>query len=111
MEKPNREIRRFPRVKLTTPIRIQVRGREDFSRSVGENVSEKGVCFVNDDFIPPSTPVMLEIEVLSRILHPIGRIVWSAPFPRSNKYRLGTEFIEFEQAEQKFLADFLSMTR
>lgn len=52
---------------------------------------------------------MLEIEVLSRVLHPIGKIVWSTPFPRSNKYKLGTEFIEFDAGERKFLGDFVNL--
>ncbi len=108
MEKKERQ---FPRIRFTTPIRVQVRGSGEFSRTVGENVSENGLCFVNDRFIPPSTPVMLEIEVLSRVLRPIGRIVWSTPFPRSNRYRSGMEFVEFDAGEKKFLSDFVNMTR
>jgi hypothetical protein len=110
MEIPTKETRRFPRVKLTAPIRVQVRGDEKFSRTVSENVSESGIRFVNSSFIAPLTPVMLEIEVLSRILRPIGRIVWSAPYSRSNRFRLGTEFIEFDETEKKFLSEFVSMT-
>jgi hypothetical protein len=111
MEIPKKEIRRFPRVKYTTPIRVQVRGSEKYSRTVGENLSATGLCFVNNDFIAPLTPVMLEIEVLSRVLHPIGRIVWSAPLARSNRFKLGTEFVEFPAEEQRFLSDFVGMTR
>ena len=105
------ESRRFPRVRLKTPLRVQPRGTQEFSRTVGENVSESGLCFINKTFIPPQTPVMLEIEILSRVLKPIGKVVWSSPFPRSNTYRLGTEFIEIDSAERKFLAEYVSMTR
>lgn len=111
MEPTTKKERHFPRVRFTTPIRVQVRGTTIFNRTVGENVSENGLCFVNSQFIPPLTPVMLEIEVLSRVLRPIGRIIWSSPFPRSNKYRLGTEFIEFDAGEKKFLSDFVNMSR
>lgn len=111
MEKPKGEIRRFPRTRFTAPIRVQARGCQKFSRTIGENISESGLCFVDTDFIAPATPVMLEIEVLSRVLRPIGKIVWSTPFPRSNKYRSGMEFIEFNPREKKFLADFMHMTR
>jgi hypothetical protein len=106
-----RKERHFPRIRFTTPIRVQVRGGTQFNRTVGENVSESGLCFVNDRFIAPLTPVMLEIEVLSRVLRPIGRIIWSTPNPRSNRYRLGTEFIEFDAGERKFLSEYVNMTK
>jgi len=106
-----KETRRFPRVRYTSPIRLQIRGSNSFSRTVGENVSETGICFVNDRFIAPSTPVMFELEVLSRVLHPVGKIVWTTPFSHSNRYRLGTEFVEFEENDRKFLADYINLNQ
>lgn len=94
-----------------TPVRIQARGAERFSHTVGEDVSETGLGFINDDFIAPSTSVMMEIEVLARVLHPIGKIVWASPYPHSNKYRLGTEFIEFDSDERKFLSEYVQLSR
>ncbi len=111
MENPDKKERQFPRIRFTAPVRVQVRGEGGFSRTVSNNISGSGLSFNNDRFIAPSTPVMLEIEVLSRIVRPIGRIVWSRPFQRSDKYRLGTEFIEFDAGEKKFLTDFVNMAR
>jgi hypothetical protein len=104
-----KETRLFPRVRYTSPIRLQIRGTNRFCRTIGENVSETGICFVNDGFIAPSTPVMFELEVLSRVLTPIGKIVWTSPFLHSDRYRLGTEFVEFEGADKKFLSDYVRL--
>ena len=111
MEISTRESRRSPRVRLTTPVRMQVRGSNLFNRTIGENVSESGLCLVNSEFVAPLTPVMLEIEVLSKVLHPIGKVVWATPYARANRYRLGAEFIEIEPQEKKFLTDFVNMSR
>ena len=109
MENHAKESRRFPRIRYTSPIRLQIRGTNRFCRTVGENVSETGMSFVNDGFIAPSTPVMLELEVLSRVLHPIGKIVWTSPFLHSDRYRLGTEFVEFDASDRKFLSDYINL--
>lgn len=103
------ESRRFPRLKFSSPLRFQIRGSPDYSNSISENISLKGIGFANSDFVAPLTPLMLEINLFSRILRPIAKVVWAAPVPHSNRYHLGAEFTEFQAEEQKFLADYLRM--
>ena len=65
--------------------------------------------FFNDDFIAPNTPVMMEMNILSRVLRPVGRIAWSAPIPHSDRYAMGVEFVEFENEEKRYLQDYIDM--
>jgi len=101
--------RRFPRISLRTPVRCQIRGEHQFDNAISDNISAGGLSFVGNKFIPPSTPVMLEINVLSRILRPVGRIAWSQPLPHSDRNRLGIEFLELDTKESNYLKDFISM--
>lgn len=103
------ENRRFQRVNLHTALRCQVRGTPDFDNAISDNISEGGLAFNSSKFIPPATPVMLEISLLSRILHPIGRVSWCQPLPHSNRNRLGVEFLEFDSSEKKHLSDYIGM--
>ena len=109
MEFEVEEKRRFPRIKFKSPVRYQVRGIPEFDNAVCDNISEGGVGFITNKFIPPSSLVMLEIAVLSRVLRPIGRIVSSLPLPHSERNRLGIEFLELENNEKHYLQDFINM--
>jgi hypothetical protein len=103
------EKRRFTRVKLANALRLQIRGRTGCDNAVSENISEGGLAFVNDRFIPRSTPLMLEFNLLSRYLSPIARVSWASPVPHSDKYHLGVEFMEVEPGEKSFLSDYVNM--
>ena len=101
--------RRFPRIRCATPLRYQVRGSGEFNNVLTDDISSSGVGFINDRFIAPATPIMLEINLLSNVLTPIGKVAWSEPLLHSYRYRLGIEFIEFNQRERDYLGDYIDM--
>ncbi|MCX5710507.1 MAG: PilZ domain-containing protein [Candidatus Omnitrophica bacterium] len=99
--------RRFPRLNLHAPLRYQIRGDPHFDNAVSDNVSVGGLSFTTDAFLAPDTKVMLEFNVLSRVLHTIGRITWASPLPHSYRNRLGVEFLEVAEEDQKYLTDYI----
>ena len=103
------EKRRFQRVDLHAALRYQVRGSPAFDSAIADNISESGLAFNSSKFIAPSTPVMLEESLLSRILHPIGRVSWCQPLPHSDRNRLGVEFLELDPFERKHLSDYIGI--
>ena len=105
----NEEKRQFQRIDLHAAMRYQIRGTPDFDNAISDNVSEGGLAFNSLRFIPPSTPIMLELSLLSRILHPICRVSWCQPLPHSDRNRLGLEFVEFDSSERKHLSDFIAL--
>jgi len=104
-----KDLRRFPRVKFQNPLHYQVRGSPESSSTISENISLNGISFINDKYLPSLSSIMLEISLLSRVLHPIGRVVWSAPFSHSERFKAGVEFFEFDQQEKEFLSEFITM--
>ena len=98
-----------PRIKVSAALRYQIRGTSDFNNVLSDNVSVTGLGFINDGFIAPSSNLTMEINILSRILNPIGRIAWSSPLPHSNKYRLGVEFLEINPVERRYLNDYIGI--
>ena len=103
------EKRRSPRIRLRAPIRFQIRGLQQSDNAISDDISIGGLSFTGNRFIAPETPVMLEINVLSRILHPAGRIAWSNTLAHSDRNRLGIEFTELNAEEKGYLADFINM--
>lgn len=109
MEIKVQEKRQFPRINLHAPIRYQIRGDSQFDSSFSENISRGGLGCICNKFIAPATAVMLEINILSRILRPIGKIIWSSPLPHSDRNRLGIEFLEFDHNEKNYLTNYIDM--
>ncbi|MDD5730170.1 MAG: PilZ domain-containing protein [Candidatus Omnitrophica bacterium] len=103
------EKRRFPRTKLTSTLRYQLRGSSEYNSAASENVSEGGMAFINNRFIPSQTSLMLEINVLSKVLTPIGKISWSSYIPHTDRYRMGVEFLEMDPKDKEYLSDFIDM--
>lgn len=109
MENVLKERRGFTRIKFSTPLRYQIRGLAEFNSTVTSDISLGGVSFVNNKFISLATPVMLEINVLSRILRPAGKVAWSQSLPHSDRYRLGIKFLELNIQEKNYLQDFIDI--
>ena len=103
------EKRRFRRVGLRVAIRYQVRGVPEFDNAVSEDISEGGLAFNGFKFIPPFTPVMLEINLFSKMLHPIGKITWCQTLSHSDRNRLGVEFLELDSSEKSYLSNYINM--
>ena len=103
------EKRRFPRLKLHTPIRFQVRGQPQFENTISSDISLGGLSFSGNSFIPPQTPVMIEVNVLSKVLRAIGKISWAQPLAHSYRNRMGIEFLEMDRPEKDYLNEYLNL--
>jgi len=108
MEK-QKENRNFPRLSFHSKIRYQLRGKPDFDSGISRDISYGGLKLTNEQFIPTSSLVMLEINVLNRILRPVGKVAWSFPVAHSNRNQTGIEFVEFDSTERNYLKDFINM--
>jgi len=105
----DREQRRFPRIRVNTPVRYNISGLPQSVNTVSSDISLGGICLSNDSFIAPHTEVGLEVNLLSRILRARGRVAWSFPLPHSDKYRWGVEFQEMPQQEKNYLKDYIDL--
>jgi len=105
----SKENRIFPRVDFHSQLRYQLRGKPEFDNVLCNDISCGGVRFTSERFIPTSTLVMLEINVLNRVLRPIGKVAWSTPVAHSDRKQTGVEFMEFNTLERNYLKDFVNM--
>lgn len=103
------EKRSFPRLKLKTLLRYHARGIAEFSNAVSEDLGIGGIGFTGERFIAPKTPLMLEINLLSRIFNTVGEVAWAAPIQHSDRYRLGVKFVEFDLKDKNYLTDYLNL--
>lgn len=106
-----KENRCFPRLSFHSGLRYQLRGGSDFANAVCNDISYGGLRFTTDRFLPIAAPVMLEINVLNRILRPVGKVAWSMPLAHSQRNQTGVEFVEFNGLDQAYLKNFIDMKK
>lgn len=106
---PGVEKRRFPRIKLQQPLSYQIRGVPEVNNAVVNDISLGGLSLSNNKFIAPKTLIALKINILSWVLNATAKIAWSSLAPKSDRYRLGVEFVELNQQKKAYLADYISM--
>ena len=104
-----KEKRRFPRIPLRIPLHYQVRGTSKFNNTIINDISLGGLGFTNNEFIALNTTLALDLDILSRVLTPIGRIAWSSPLSHSDRCRLGVEFLELDPRDKNYLSDYIDM--
>ncbi|MFA5093560.1 MAG: PilZ domain-containing protein [Candidatus Omnitrophota bacterium] len=104
-----KENRLTARLDFNAQIRYQLRGNPDFDNAISNDISCGGLRFTSSKFIPTESAVMLEINVLNRILRPIGKVAWSRPVAHSDRNQTGIKFVEFAIPEQNYLKDFINL--
>lgn len=102
--------RRFDRLDLHADLRYQLRGQAaEPSMAVTNNVSAGGVALNVDKFIPVSTLLNIDINLMPRVLSFIGQVAWCQGLSHSDRFRIGVEFLEVDPAERDFLQDYIKM--
>lgn len=104
-----KEKRNFARFGLRAPVRYQIRGQPQIESTISNDISLGGISFTSNSFIPPQTPVMLEVNILSKVLKAVGKIAWTQPIAHSYKNVMGLEFVEFPHEEREYLEDYLNI--
>ena len=80
-----------------------------FNNTIINDISLGGLGFTNNEFIASNTTLAFELDILSRVLRPIGRIAWSSSLPHSDRSRLGVEFLELDPRDKNYLSDYIDM--
>lgn len=73
------------------------------------DLSLSGTRLNADRFFPPGINLSLELNILSRIVNSVGRVVWSQPIVRSDRYQMGIEFVTINPKERSYLSDYINM--
>lgn len=90
------EHRQFRRIKISSPIEYKFFNTERFQQSVTCDISEGGISFIADGFIPNGTYIYFQAILRTRPqpLYGIARIAWCSKEPYEEKYKVGLEFTE-----------------
>ena len=88
-----KEKRRLKRVEFREPLRYSKGALIPLSGSLAYDLSEGGLRFQTEDFIPlnESLAIMMELSP-EKVLSLHGRVVWVQMVPHSDRYHVGLKF-------------------
>jgi len=52
---------------------------------------------------------MLELNMLTKAMYPVGKVAWVNHIPHTDRYRFGIEFVEMDRDAKNFLGDYVDM--
>lgn len=94
------ERRKFPRVKDNIFIFCKLKGDYKVIEGITKDISEMGLGFKSDRFVPPSTLMEMEIYqpldyVKSKIvsIYLLGKVVWVKEIKKGNRYKGSNKYI------------------
>ncbi len=86
--------RKFPRTGFREPVQYRSLDKDIFIGSAGYDLSEGGVRFATEDFIPLNSEVMINLQFKpEREAKLAARVVWIQKVPHSDNYHVGCEFL------------------
>ncbi len=92
------EKRKFLRVFFKKAASYQLKDSQGFGGCLASDIGEGGIKIYFNDFVPLGTEMMLQIQLGQNFTFPVidlmGRVVWIARDPRTDRYQIGLEFME-----------------
>ena len=105
------EKRTKKRITASVPLRYkELHGKTYLARgTLLKNISESGVRFSADKFIPLSAHLVLEINLPHTVqaVKTIAKVAWIKKLPAGKYYDIGNHFLAMSDRDEKFIASFV----
>lgn len=114
MQSPiEQERRETPRIKCQSAIEYRILNPDQFANNFICDISEKGLSFQIDQWIPKDIPVNFQTKLADNLptICGKGKIIWSKQESHANKYRIGVTITELDKESASRLSEFLQKTK
>ena len=90
--------------RFRTSIPVQYRYLTKVNNALTHDLSETGLSFTTNDFIPVNTQVFIAILPKEEPLRAGGRVVWIQKVPFGDRYNVGLKFTDLNAYNQARIA-------
>lgn len=89
------EKRIAPRVLFDSAIRYRQKGFQNYGDTVGKDISNSGIGFISNEFIPKNSKLILELHPPWHIepIQAVAEVVWVSNQPYSERFKIGAQFL------------------
>lgn len=101
------ERRQSERTVSRFPLRYQFKGQPNFYDTVTRDISEGGLRFITNQFIPALSELFLELS-LRPSLEPVrarAKVAWVQKTPHCDQYHIGACFTELSEEYKKNISE------
>jgi len=88
------EKRIAPRILSDSAVRYRQKGFQSYSNTVGKDISNSGIGFISNEFIPKNSKLVLELHPPWHIepIQAVAEVVWVSSQPYSERFKIGARF-------------------
>lgn len=97
------ERRKNERIVSRCPLRYQFKGQPSFVDTITRDISEGGLRFITNEFIPAFADLFLELS-LRPAMEPVrtaAKVAWIQKIPHSDQYHIGARFTDINEELKK----------
>jgi hypothetical protein len=83
------------RISYNSPVRYNQKGAKIYSDTVGKDISNNGICFISNEFIPKKTHLIFEVQPpwKETPVQTLAEVVWVSNQSYSERYEIGAKFL------------------
>ena len=107
--KKMKERRKFVRIPERAKIAYRVVPKAKIKRFISKDISQGGVRFFTQDFIPEGTflEIRITLEKITFSFEGYVEVVWSREYPKKEKCEIGAQFINISRGAKKELIHYI----
>lgn len=101
-----KERRRFTRIKKQCPVSYCVLPQIKIKRKMSLDLSQGGLRFISEDFIPLNSKLKIEIDLDNppRLINAIAQLVWIKEIFANEYFNVGVRFLEISKEDLRYLS-------
>ncbi len=102
------EKRKFVRVHSSLPLHY--RDYEHFVSSLSRDISEDGIRFTSNRFIPVSVKLLMDICLFhdAEPIKVITEVIWVEKLSHMDLYYVGAKFVDLSETHRRLISNYLS---
>jgi hypothetical protein len=83
------------RISFTSPVRYYQKGASGYSDTVGKDISNSGIGFISNEFVPKNSHLVFELRSPWQIepIQALAEVVWISNKPYSERFEVGARFL------------------
>ena len=90
------EKRIAPRIGFSSSVRYHEKGVQRYSDTVGKDISQSGIGFISNEFIPKHSKILFELHPPwhQEPVQALAEVVWVSSQPYSERFNVGARFLD-----------------
>ena len=85
-----------PRISFDSGVRYHEKGTQKYSDTVGKDISDSGIGFLSNEFIPKNSQLVFELRPPwnPEPVQKLAEVMWVSNQRHSERYYIGARFLE-----------------